>query len=193
MGTMIRPDEGMGALLARLQQHARSGAAIPEQAPAPPGPDLGGGGLELEAGAGAGIVLRLGNVLDALATELERQRSRDLGSWRVIHPIQIPPGQSAAAGILEDPDRWGPRAGWAWLVTRLTGTLATGGVSMTIYRDAAIPTNTLLGPVGGGTWEPKSCILLPGQQLVWQSVGAGIAVDGEGIEIALDWLPRFLL
>lgn len=186
----VRPDEAMGQLY---------------PPPPPPGPPPGysdpgpGGGAELELDIGARLALCLNDIAAALARQAAAAELDRL-EWADCHPIDIPVLSSAAAGQLTDSDRWGPMAGWAWMITRLTFTLAAGGTSVTVYQDAgvdrsgnALTGNALLGPVASGTWEPKGKFLLPGRKLVVVSAGGGVTVGGEGIEIALPRLPAFLM
>lgn len=133
------------------------------------------------------------DTLGAAARRLVAQQERARLSWEECHPVPIAPGELAEAGILQDPDRWGPRQGWAWVVTRLTGVLGAGGTAMTVYRDAPQPTSALLGPVGSGIWEPYELVLLPGQQLLWEAAGGGLVVSGDATEVSLDALPRLLM
>lgn len=173
----IRPDEAMSRLY--------PAPAAPGPAPAP------------AAAAELDIAGRLVIALDAMtaaAARLEARRERARLSWEQCHLIDIPPAQSTAAGVIDPPDIWQPRAGWAWQVVLLPAVLGPAGTSMTLYRDAAIPTNQVLSSTVSGLFEPKGLFLLPGRRLVWASAGDALTVcTGQAVEIALDALPAYLM
>lgn len=172
----IQPDAGMAQLAARLS---------------PPQP---GDGSDAGAGADLDVYLRLTAALENNTRAQQRAAVRPRIPWEAAHPFPLFPQSSNAAGTLQDPDRWAPKDGWTWLLTRLTVTLGTGATSFTAYKDsAASPAFAVLGPNGSGTWEPKSTVFMPGVQLLVASAGGGCTVSGEGVEIALEWLPTFIL
>lgn len=182
------PDAGMQLL---SQQYAAQAA----QAAAPPDGPLGPG-AELD------VFARLAVAIDEASAEMRRQRQAARKAWEHCHPIQLFPLTNNAAGILSDPERWGPRSSWAWQVLRVSVVSnATGGATAadlfidSAAMEGATQLNHFSGTAGAfmGVWEPKGKFLLPGQQLVWQSTGGGITVSGEAIEIALDWLPTYLM
>jgi hypothetical protein len=166
--------------------------AAPMEAPPRPAPGPAPG-----AGAELDIMARLTVCLDGLTTaarQLAAARDRARLSWEECHLIDIPPAQSTAAGTIDPPDIWQPRAGWVWNILLLAGTLGASGTGMSVYRDAAVPTNLLLGPVTSGLWEPKGLFLMPGRRLVWTSAGDALTVStGIAVEIAIDKLPAYLL
>lgn len=170
---MVSPDEGMRSLFAGL---------------GPPAPAAGtsgpAAGLELDLGA------RLVICLEGMTAALGRLGAREGFTWEECHPVQIAPNiavvqQGGATYLIDDPDRWGPRKGWAWWITRLTIAMPSG--TATVFRDAPTSGNELLFSVTAGTWEPsRGEVLLPGQRLVVQASSVAV-VNGEAIEI---WLPR---
>lgn len=180
----IVPDQGM--------QHLYAGArpgADPPPGPAP-APAAGGPGITGELD----IAARLAVCLDGLAAAARRLEVTARASklaWESCHVVQVTPNVTSAAGVIDDPDRWGPRAGWAWMITRLTIVMAAGATA-TVYRDAPTSGNELLYQVNAGVWEPKGMILLPGQRLV-VTASAQAVVNGDAVEMPLDMLPAFLL
>lgn len=180
---MIRPDEGMSALFPR-------GGPAPAAAPPAPGVTA-----ELD------IMGRLAVCLDGVAGAMQKlaeQRERARLSWEECHPVDLTPGISPgtppAAGVIDEPDTWGPRQGWAWQILWQVGILGPAGTLMTAYRDAPIPANTLFASTVSGVWEPKALILLPGRRLVWSSAGDMLTVTaGQAVEIAIDKLPAYLM
>jgi len=182
----IAPDQGMRYLFAG----ARPG---PDPAPAPAAPPAGAA-----AGAELDIAGRLVLVLDGLAAatrNLERAARARQHAWESCHVVQITPNvtvtQPNGTLLIDDPDRWGPRQGWAWCITRLTIVMASGATA-TVYRDAPTSGNEMLPSVTAGTWEPKGAILLPGQRMVVLASAAAV-VNGDAVEMPLDMLPAFLL
>lgn len=171
----IPTDAGLQAITQQLS----SGRVTDEQNP------KGGGELD--------IMAQLAVSLGTLNSELRRGRRPQI-PFEYCHPITLAPEQSSAAGSLSDPDRWGPKANWAWHITGLTVILGAGATQWTIYQDAAIPTNTKVSNTVSGLWEPKGWFLLPQNQIVYGSTGGGIIVSvGSAIEIALDWLATYLM
>ena len=175
----------MSAIAADLAR--RSQAAAGQAAAGPP-----------EAGPGAGAELevfgRLAVALDGNTAEMRRHHSGPRIPWEACHPVTLAPAQSSAAGTLADPERWGPRSGWAWQVTGLTVQLGAGASQWSIYQDAVSPTNLKMQNTVSGLWEPKGWILLPGMQIVYAGTGGGIIVSiGSAIEVSLDWLADYLM
>lgn len=174
----IRPDEAMGQMYPD-----RTGPGGP-----PAGP---GAGLEVD------VTARLAAAVDGLglaARQLAAARLRSRLSWEECHVVDIPPGQSAAAGTIDQPDVWGPRQGWAWQVLLLPAVMGPAGTMMSLYRDAPLPTNVVLQKTVSGLFEPQKLILLPGRRLVWTSAGDGLTVGtGTAVEVAIDSLPAYLM
>ena len=169
---MVRPDEAMGQL-------------FPAAGPAADGPAAG---LDVTAQ----LTLAVGGMERAARLLAARARL----SWEQCHPIDIPPGQSKAPGVLDQPDVWGPHAGGnvAWHVLLLTAVLGPSGTLMTLYRDAPSPTNVVLQSTVSGLFEPRRLILMPGRRLVWSSAGDVLTVStGIAVEVALDALPAYLM
>lgn len=173
----IRPDQGMSALFPADAMPAAPAAA---------------------ATADAGIWGRLEVCLDGVTAAMQRlaeQRERARLSWEECHPIDLTPGTTGAtAGIIDEPDTWGPRQGWAWQVLWQVGLLGPAGTLMTAYRDAPVPTNVLFESTVSGLWEPKGLLLMPGRRLIWASAGDALTVPaGQAVEIAIDKLPAYLM
>lgn len=185
----ISPDAGMAQLAQAYAQAAGGPAADAEQvAPAASGAELD-------------VFARLAVSIDGATAEMRRQRQAARKAWEHCHVFQLNTLSSAVAGILTD-ERWGPRQTWAWQVLRISvvSNSSGGATSAGLFRDSAAAEGAyqlqaFSGSAGSflGVWEPKGLFLLPGQQLVFQSVAGGITVNGEGVEIALDWLPTYLM
>lgn len=173
---MIRPDEAMGRLY----------PGLPPAGPPPPAP-----GAELD------VMARLALCVDAMGAAAQRfaeAQHRARLSWNQCHPIDIPPEQSAAAGVLDPTDIWGPRQGYAWHVMLIPAELGPAGTLMSLYRDAPVQTNLLFQSTVSGLFEPRRLILLPGRRLVWSSAGDALTVgNGIAIEVDIDILPVYLM
>jgi hypothetical protein len=159
----VTVDAGMAAIA----------AAWADGAPQPPD---GGAG----AGAQVDVLVRLAAGIEA--NTAARRDGRSQRSWANLHPIQLPPDQTAAAGTVQHPDTWGPRTGWIWRIELIAVTFAVGTTQASIYRDSPILTNLLLQMGTGFLFEPKRLILKPEDQLVVVSVGNGVTVRIEGVE-----------
>ena len=167
----------------------------------------GGGVADGPGGAGAELDLfaRLSVSLDANSAALRQARAALSVPWDVCHIIPLNPVQNSAAGTITD-ERWEPREGFAWHVLRVSvQSQGTGGAtSALLVQDAAaagaynlqlVPPPGTAGTAGSflGTWEPKGKFLLPGQRLILVTTAGGAIMNGEAVEIALDWLPRYLM
>lgn len=177
----VQPDQGLQLLSAQLQQGRHA-------APQPAGTEAA---ADLSIGA---VIGRLTTAVQANTSAIERSWSLTQTRWKSLHPIDLAPAQTTTAGqVTNPPDGWGPQDGLAWRVFSWTVALGAGTTSASVYRDAVVPNNLLFQFNGSGLWEPTHTYLLPGQQLVWNSVGGGITLSGgRGLEIALDELPRYL-
>ena len=175
------------ALLAQqyaAQAAAAAPAGIPEAAPA--------------AGAELDVFARLSVSLDNATTEMRRQRQAARKAWNHCHPIPLNPLALGAAGQAID-ERWSPRAQFAWQITLLSVVSGTA-TGWAFYRDTdASPGNFKNGVLSGLTagftaiWEPKGLFLMPGTFLVPAAFGGTAVFNGEAVEIALDWLPTYLM
>jgi hypothetical protein len=176
------------------QQYA---AQAEQAATAAAGGDAGGP----EAGAELSVFARLAVSLDGAAAEMRKQRQAARKAWEHCHPIPLVTLTNTGAGTITD-ERWQPRQSWAWQVLRVSvvSNSSGGATAAALFRDSAgadgaYQLQAFAGSAGSflGVWEPKGMFLLPGQQMVWTSTGGGITVNGEAIEIALDWLPTYLM
>ena len=144
-------------------------------------PDQDGAGLSVLAGLAVSLDAHTAG-LNSLSASLAAGRP----SWTDVHPVQLAPQALPAAGVVDDPDRMGPRAGWAWHIAFINATAA-----VTVFRDSTRNPPLFAFP-GPGMWEPRQLILLPGQRLVYQAAAA-VTILAEASEISLDWLPSYLL
>jgi hypothetical protein len=178
----VSPDEGMML----LQQRMAGDRAIAAADPAAPD-DTGGGSLA--------IMVRLAAAIEANTATHRYIASREQIAWENSHLIEIPPGQLATAGTLDDPDRYGPRAGFAWRVLGISFILLAGTTSFTVWMDSPNdPTNEVFASTVSGRWEPSHFFLLPGRRLVYTSVGGGLTVSkGNAFEFSLDAVPRAII
>lgn len=168
----VAPDEAMSQLYAGLRPPAQE----PQEQPGP----------ALELGA------RLEIALDKVSTALTQSRRRF--TWDECHLVDIAPAQSAAAGVLDPTDIWGPRQGFVWHVLLVAAILGPSGTSMTLYRDAATPVNTVLTSTVSGLFEPSGLYLMPGRRMVWSSAGDALTVcAGIAAEIDVNRLPDYLM
>lgn len=193
----VAPDEGMVLLQERMAaaQATRAGRA--------PRDDGGGGPgrYELDGDAapggaqGGGLEVLISATL-AAGRSIERMAARfgQAVPWEVAHPIEIPGQQNNAAGVITDPDRLGPRDGWAWRVFGVGVQLGAGTTAWNVYYDSVNdPTNWIFGGSVSGRWEPSHFYLMPNRLLVYQSVGGGITVGkGCAVEIAVPFLPDYM-
>jgi hypothetical protein len=187
----VRPDEAMARLFPQgpdisAQTVGPAMGAPPGISGAPAEGQPGGGGLDIMAR----LEVCLSGMADAARRLADARDSAQL-SWDRCHVVPIAPGVSNAAGLIDDPDRWGPRAGWAWMIMRLT-IVMTAGATATVYRDSPTSGHEMLYSINAGVWEPKGVILLPGQRMVVQASSQAV-VNGDAVEIALDSLPAFLM
>lgn len=176
----VSPDEGM--MLLQQRMHARDVSGPAGSVPA------------AEAGGELGIMVRLAAAIEDNTATMRAIGRANQRIWEQCHVITIPGGQLAGAGTLDDPDRFGPRAGFAWQVVGVTFALGAGTTSFSVYEDsAASPVNIVLTQAVSGRWEPSDYFLLPGSRLVYTSAGGGLTVgNGKAIEIGLDALPGYL-
>lgn len=175
----VAPDEGM--MLLQQQMHRRDITAPEAASPA----------AGVEVGADLGIMVRLAAAIES-NTAVQRRVARI--NWELCHVINLPGAQTNAAGVIDDPDRWGPRQGWAWRLMGWTVILGSGTTSATIWEDSVNdPTNEAFSMTVSGRWEPSHYYLLPGSRFVWQSAGGGITLSkAKVVEFALDLLPQVL-
>jgi hypothetical protein len=201
----LQPDQGMSAIAADMARRGQAAAAEAARA-APPG----GGGSGGAAGAGAGAELevfaRLAVALDANTSRMAAAIAAGAVPWEVCHPIPLNPITNTAAGSVSD-ERWEPREGFAWHITRVSvQSNANGGatsalvvadsvISSGAYNLQSFPPPGTAGAAGSflGCWEPKGLFLMPGNRLILQTSGGGAIANGQAIEIATDWLSRYLL
>lgn len=174
----------------------RPGAAEAGEHGERPAGEGGGGLLEILAG----LNLTLGAVNSQLAAMQPRSnwRRRPSIPLEYCHPLDLAPDQSTAAGTLDKPDKWGPKTGWIWHITRLTVVGGAGTTSITAYKDSVADPSMQANSITGTApvtlqWEPRLLLLVPNRKLVFASVGGGITVNGEGVEIAIPWIAEYLM
>ena len=178
----VSPDEG----LQLLAQRYAADQATRQAAPGEPSPAASGGELD--------IMVRLAAALESNTAAMDRARAAADAAWVRVHPIPLRPQQSNAAQLLADPDGWGPQDGWAWRIFGWTVVLGAGTTSASAWLDSPnSPTNLLFTTGVSGRWEPSHFFMMPGTQIVWNSVGGGITVcQGNAAEIAINDLPRYM-
>jgi hypothetical protein len=161
-----------------------------------PAGEGGGGMLELLAG----LNVTLGAVNSQLAAMSPRSnwRRRPSIPLEYCHPLDLAPDQSTGAGLIDKPDKWGPKTGWIWHITRLTVVGGAGTTTITAYKDSSADPSMQANSITGTApvtlqWEPRLLLLLPNRKLVFSSVGGGVTVNGEGVEIAVPWIAEYLL
>lgn len=195
----LQPDEGMSAIAADLARRSQHAAAQAAHAP-PPAAAGGGSGGELE------VFAKLAVALDGNTAAMRKAIAAGLVPWEVCHPIPLNPIANSVAGTISD-ERWEPREGFAWHVTRVSvqSAAAGGATSALLVQDSALAAGAYnlqsFPPVGAvaaagaflGCWEPKGRFLLPGNRLVLVTTGGGAIANGDAIEIDLDWLSRYLM
>lgn len=189
MSQPIAPDVGMAQL---AQNYARQAAgAAPGDAGDKAADDTGGGGAELD------IFARLSVSLDSAAAEMRKNRNAAKIPWEYCHPIPLNPINVPAGGVVSD-ERWEPREGFAWHVVRMS-VVSTGATTVSAFRDTtaanAWMVNSFTGTANAflGLWEPKGEFLLAGNRLIFSAVAGTATVNGQAIEVAIDWLPTYLL
>lgn len=176
----VSPDEGMMLLQQRMHRSDIQAPDTPE-----PGAEIGG---EL------GIMVRLAAAIEANTATMRAAAAMARFDWEQCHPVELAGAQNGAAGVIDDPDRYGPRQGWVWQLMGWTVVLGSGTTSATVYEDSPNdPTNIAFSTTVSGRWEPSDYFILPGARFIWQSVGGGITLGkGKAIEIAVDTLPGYL-
>jgi hypothetical protein len=188
----VSPDEGMQLLTQRMTAD-RIVAGADGAGPDDPGGEQFGG-EQLGGAAGLGIMVRLAAAMEASNAIARTRLAIDRLTWERGHPIEIPPGQLAAAGTLADPDRYGPSAGFAWRVLGIAFVLGAGATQFSVWLDSPNdPTNLVFQSAVSGRWEPAHFFLLPNRQLVYTCVGGGLTVcKGNAFEFAVSELPRVI-
>lgn len=185
----MRPDAGMREIAGRLATDRLDEASA---AAAGDGPGLD-------------IMAQLAVSLGSLNEELRRARRAQI-PWKYCHPVPLNPIVAGSALTGSD-ERWEPREGVAWHITRVSvqSNSAGGATSVLAAQDSVnaagaynlqqFPPPGVAGAAGSflGCWEPKGTFLLPGNRMVFLPTGGSAVINGEAIEIALDWLPTYLM
>ena len=129
----VQTDAGMAA----LEEHWRTQLAgfdysaqrhEPVRVPVPASPVSQPGMLAADQAAGVelGWQAQIGAQIGGLAADMRALRQRadaDNVPWQEVHPFDLPfasSSQSTVAGQTLTSETWGPRAGWAWDVRRIT-------------------------------------------------------------------------
>lgn len=153
---------------------------------------------ELAEGGNLKVMAALAVALQANTRAVRASRAaRPEIPWEACHPIPLSPLASNAAGWLGQGDeRWTPPAGFAWHVMWIAEVLAAGATSWALYRTGGTSASAayqVISSTVSGLFEPRGLVLMPGEYLAHQAVGGGVTVNGQAIEVALDWLPAYLM
>lgn len=180
----VNPDEGMQLITQRMAADRITDGAGPETSPA---------GLELDADIN--FVLALRSAVEANTRALRGPRPRI--PWEACHPVPLNP-INLSAGATGSDERWEPREGVAWHVVRV-GVVSQTATAAAVFRDTPaagawqVQAFTMAAGAFAAPWEPRGLILLPGQRLVWTATGGTATVNGDAIEVDLDWLATYLI
>jgi hypothetical protein len=189
------PTDGMAAILAGYGGAGPASVAEPVPAASPAPPAAGDDSFAAIAGLG----VQLGTLSQQLAAASGGgRRRRPTIPMEYCHPLDLPPDQLAAAGILDRQDKFGPKTGWIWHITRLTITGLAGATTLQVYKDSVADPSMLANSFTGVApalfvWEPRLLLLMPNRKLVFNGIGGGYTVCGEGVEIATPWIAEYLM
>lgn len=165
-----------------------------------------GGGIAAVAG------LTVEAALGKIAHHLDRQEQEQRRMDRDVQPILIPAVSfPVSGGVLSDPvvtSLLGPEDGYAWDVRRITVSGLTGALTVSLWREINTPTagnpeNFLWtfsapGTSPGPTWNPGGGLILRSPEAILLT-GTGltglssVVLNGEGVQIAMPWLSRYVL
>lgn len=120
-------------------------------------------------------------------------RRSPLIPYRACHPIPLAAVASNAAGTIDPTSLLGPRTGWAWDIRRLTVIFGAGTTQVNVVYNQSDASTTLAQLTASGNVLGNEEIMLPGERLIFVSVGGGATISGKAIEIALPWLATYLL
>lgn len=150
-------------------------------------------GLEIDADVS--FLLSLRTAIEQNTRALKSPRPKI--PWEACHPIPLNPINIGAAGTTSD-ERWEPREGFAWHVMRI-GVASQTATAAAVFRDSPavsaweLQAFTMVAGAFATPWEPRGLVLLPGSRLVWTATGGTATVNGDAIEVALDWLAAYLI
>jgi hypothetical protein len=170
--------------------------------PTLPASPLPTGGAEVDGGqaaALAALTVQLGALNGNLgAMTGHGRRRRPSIPVEYCHPLDFTPDQRATAGTLDVPDKFGPKTGWIWHITRLSIVGLAGATTLSVFKDSTADPSMQANSVTGTApvsliWEPRLLLLLPNRKLVFSGVGGGFTVNGEGVEIAMPWIAEYLM
>jgi hypothetical protein len=191
------PTDGMSQIVAAYGGGLPAAAdPTPPVSPLPPGLAEDGGG---QAAALAALCVQLGALNGSLgAMTGHGRRRRPSIPMEYCHPLDFTPDQRASAGTLDVPDKFGPKTGWIWHITRLSLVGLAGATGLSVFKDSPLDPSFQLNSVTGAApvsllWEPRLLLLLPNRKLVFSSVAGGFTVNGEGVEIAMPWIAEYLM
>lgn len=170
-----------------------------ERAAADGGPGAaadGDGGAALEVAAGLDFILSLSRAVDRNTAALRAAAGPRI-PWEACHPVPLNPITVAAATGTTSDERWEPREGFAWHIVRVA-VLSSTATAAAMFRDSpAMPTQvqafTMVAGAFATPYEPRGLILLPTERLVWTATGGACVVSGDAIEVAIPWLPAYLI
>jgi hypothetical protein len=193
MGAGMATD-GMAQIMAGYS--GRPGLSVAEPVPgvSPAPAAAGDDGFDVMAA----LAVQLGTLNQQLGAMNGGGRRRPTIPMEYCHPLDLPPDQLPAAGILDKQDKFGPKTGWIWHITRLTITGLAGATTLQVYKDSVADPSMLANSFTGVApalfvWEPRLLLLMPNRKLVFNGIGGGYTVCGEGVEIATPWIAEYLM
>jgi hypothetical protein len=162
-----------------------------------------GGGLDLSVFAG------LGAQLGRVASMMEDRERRKRRLFEALHQVPVGPANipvAAGAGVFQQIEMFGPKAGYMWSVRAMVLSGFTAG-TVTVYKNA-----TLVGGVlaGGEPWIPFASaglatfgrgerVLDQNDSLLFVATGitlaanqAGIRIDATADNFVRELLPDYL-
>lgn len=153
--------------------------------------ETGGFDLQILAGLSASI--------NGLSDQMRRQQDeREQLTQNIRYISNIPYGQITTTGVAYDqPDRMGPRRGFAWDVRRITTTTFSAG-TINWYVDAVADNNIVMvfTTAGVSLLGSGQIVIQDGQRLIAQATGSltgNVSLSIGVVEVAQQWLGAYLL
>lgn len=135
----------------------------------------------------------LGKIQEAQAAQ---SKSRPRIPWASCHPVPILGAiqLAAGAGVLNQPDMYGPKDPYWWDLRRLTLWGFTAGTVTVNLNNVNGPVLATATTPGEFTWSAQH-ILSPRDILIFTASGitGSVEIDGQAIEIETLWLPDYLV